>query len=105
MENEIKNTIPILCNWIVQYDELFEMPLSVQGILFSDWKEMKKGSAVTILGISSLDLKKKIVVAPDGQIAKLLGVGKRSLILTDEEYLLVKKLVASAQEDSTLLDD
>lgn len=96
------NSCPILSDWIIQYDDKFEMPLSAQGILVSDWKGMLKGSAVTILSISSLDLEKNIVIAPDGQIAKLVGKGRRSLILTDEEYALVKKLVRNASDESLM---
>ena len=81
---DIKNEMPVIGKWVVRYDDEFGMPQFVQGRL-KNGKE--KGTSITINNIESFDLKDKILKTYEGNEYKLVGAGRRMILIGEDEIL------------------
>ena len=85
---DIKNEkIPVVGKWVVKYDDVYSMPQFVQGNLIGDFNELKSGQSILIKEIESIDLKDKILKTYGGQEYKLVGAGKRMILLGEDDIL------------------
>lgn len=84
---DINNEIPVLGKWVVRYDDDYGMPQFVQGSLIGDHDDLKNGQTVMVREIESIDLKDKVVKTYDGQEYKLVGAGKRMILLGEDDIL------------------
>ncbi len=89
---DIKREIPVIGKWIVKYDDVYSMPQFVQGRLIGDFKDNKSGQTVMVKNIESIDLKEKLIKTYDGQEWKLVGAGKRMLLLSEDDILEIAML-------------
>jgi len=80
-------SIPVLGKWIVKYDDVYSMPQFVQGRLIGDFGENKNGQTVMVHDIESIDLRDKILKTYSGQVWKLVGEGRRMLLLGESDIL------------------
>lgn len=86
-----------LTKWTIQYDERFQMPKTIHGIVASSNKTHEIGSIVQIKQILSLNMMDNIVTIDDKDKTKfrLSGSGHRLLLIPEEEFF----------EDSCILDN
>ena len=82
-----KMTHPKVGNWIVKYDDLYQMPQFVQGKLVGNVPSLNLGSQVVIKSIESIDLRDKIVTTYTGGKYKLISPGKRMFLIGEDEML------------------
>jgi len=83
MKMDLKNSPPILAKWTIKYDELFNMPVYIQGKLVNDYDEYVAGDNVILDDILSVDLKHKAVRTDGGELFFLVGKGMRMLLIND----------------------
>lgn len=69
-----------LTNWAVNYDNIYGMPIFIQGIIVGG---EHSGRPIQIDNIISLDLAKKIVKTKSGEFIFLIGEGSRLFIIKD----------------------
>jgi hypothetical protein len=87
MDIKLRNEMPILSKWIVKYDDIFEMPQFVQGRLIGDFDEMKNGQSIIVNNVESIDLKDKILKTKSGFAYKLIGSGRRMIIIDEDDIV------------------
>ena len=75
----------MLSKWIIKYDSEFDMPQFIQGTMIGENSKFKNGARVHLNGILCLDMKDKTVLTSDELRYKLVGPGKRMLLLNEEE--------------------
>ena len=83
-------SIPCIVNWIIKYDDIFDMPETLQGACV----EIKDGKTVTskimIDKVFSLDYTSRIIKS-ETQTFKLVGPGKRVIFLDEEMVQNISK--------------
>jgi len=82
---ELLNSAPLLAKWTIKYDELFDMPMYIQGRLINDYDEYHAGDNVVLDDILCLDLKNKIVTTYENEEFVLVGKGQRMILIDAEE--------------------
>jgi hypothetical protein len=83
-------TMPLIGKWIVKYDEVYQMPQFVQGTLIGDSMKLKNGQPILVRNIESIDLKEKTMKTYDGITFKLVGAGRRMILLGEDELLEIE---------------
>ena len=79
-------TPPILSNWIIKYDDIFNMPQYIQGKLVTSYKDMKAKDNVILDNLLGVDLGKvKKAYTTDGETFLLLGEGRRIFLVDNVE--------------------
>lgn len=82
---DLKNAPPILTNWIIKYDDLFEMPQYLQGKLVNNYGEFEAKSNILLDNLLGLDLgKTPKVYTTDGEVFLLAGKGQRMFLVENE---------------------
>ena len=87
MDIKKNNEMPVIGKWIIRYDDVWNMPLFVQGSAIGYSEEYKNGQTIQIKGIESIDLKANILKTYDGKSFKLIGSGKRMVLIDENEIL------------------
>jgi len=87
-----KNSVAILGNsgmsivskWVVKYDDVFDMPQYIQGVYLGPLLG-EAGKNIYIGDIESIDFEQMIVTRYTGDQCKLIGKGKRMILLNEED--------------------
>lgn len=83
----MNNALPVIGRWVVKYDDKFGMPQFVQGRLIGEFSGCHNGQSIVVKDILSMDLRAKTLKTYDGQEWKLVGAGKRMILLNEDEVL------------------
>ena len=81
----LKNSPPILGRWTIKYDNLFQMPVFIQGCLINDYGELNAGDNIVLDDILSVDLKKKAVNTYGNELFLLAGEGRKMILVDDTD--------------------
>lgn len=90
MDINFVNEVPVVGRWVVKYDDRYQMPQFVQGRIIGDTQTHKNGQVVIINDIESIDLKDKVVSTYNGVKYKLVGAGKRMILLNEGDLIEFK---------------
>jgi hypothetical protein len=83
-------TAPVLGKWVVRYDDIFQMPQFVQGVIIGDSNVHKSGDIIIVRDVESIDMKDKILKTYAGVEYILVGAGRRMILLDENELLEVE---------------
>lgn len=86
----INGNINVIGKWIIKYDDKYQMPQFVQGTIIGDGNIFKNGQTVIVSNIEYVDLKDKTMITKDGNKFKLVGDGKRMILLGENDILELK---------------
>lgn len=81
---DINRELPVIGKWVVKYDDVYSMPQFVQGRLLGG---NHNGQTIIVNNIESIDLRDKVLKTYSGQEYKLIGAGKRMILLGEDEIL------------------
>ena len=77
---ELLDKVPVLKQWSVRYDGIFEMPAFIQGEMVNTFGSYEEGDNIVIDDIVCLDLKSNIVTTELGEVFLLAGNGTRVIL-------------------------
>ena len=87
---EAKNEIPVLGRWIVKYDDTYQMPQFVQGVVIGNTDRFQNGQQIIIGEIQLIDLQNKFLTTYNGDVYKLVGSGRRMILLNEGDLLEIR---------------
>lgn len=102
MDINFVNEVPVVGKWVVKYDDKYQMPQFVQGRIIGDTSTHKNGQVVVINDIESIDLKDKVVSTYGGVKYKLVGAGKRMILLNEGDLIEFKVQDKRKKQDNPL---
>lgn len=83
----LNNETPLVGKWIIKYDEKYQMPQFIQGRIIGNSLKHKNGQMIIINNIESIDLRDNTLKTNDGFGYKLIGAGKRMILLAEKDIL------------------
>lgn len=87
---------PSLVNWVIRYDDQWQMPKAIQGTFVGQHAAYAPGAILMIDDILSVDMKNKILTTDKGETYNLLGNGKRMIIMNEQDVM--DEMMAMARE-------
>ena len=88
----INKEMPCITNWVIKYDEIFQMPQFIQGKVLGDYSYLKNGQRIVIANIESMDVGKRTIGTVDKKLFKLVGPGHRMILLNESEMLKLEEI-------------
>lgn len=86
---DINKETPCIINWVIKYDEVFQMPQFIQGKILGDYLHLKNGQRILVSNVESMDLGRKTIRTADKLDFKLIGPGKRMILLREDDVLKI----------------
>jgi len=83
----LNSETPLVGKWIIKYDEKYQMPQFIQGRIIGDSPKHKNGQMIIINNIESIDLRDNVLRTNDGLDYRLIGDGRRMILLAEKDIL------------------
>jgi len=83
----LNSETPLVGKWIIKCDEKYQMPQFIQGRIIGDSPKHKNGQMIIINNIESIDLRDNVLRTNDGLDYRLIGDGRRMILLAEKDIL------------------